>query len=399
MKLSVIKQKNFHSRKSDYSKFKGKPFLSNGDNNDYPTLVEWLVGNSITAKSCAGVIADFIFCKGFYFEKEARDEAKNKKIRFKTEQFYINDRRETPNVLLKKVAKNLALYRGVFLHINYNANYQKTSVSVLPYKHCRLGAKDSKGYKGKVLIWDNWDKQAGRSAEKDATVIDVYNPNPDVIQAQVEKSGGWENYKGQVFFLNLDRNDGYPLAYIDVCMIDCESERLSSVFVNKGFKRGFFGKSIVLTAPFPDKKTKQEFEEKLQLGTGADSEETVFLIEAEMDSDGLDKVFKIENIQSNINDKTFEYSDQKTANNIRKSYGNVPPVLIDYVEGKLGNTSGESLKEALLFMQNQLEEERQDVKEMFEEVFDNFYRPISQFGVFDIINLVENENISQQTGM
>ena len=114
MKLSVIKQKNFHSRKSDYSKFKGKPFLSNGDNNDYPTLVEWLVGNSITAKSCAGVIADFIFCKGFYFEKEARDEAKNKKIRFKTEQFYINDRRETPNVLLKKVAKNLALYRGVF---------------------------------------------------------------------------------------------------------------------------------------------------------------------------------------------------------------------------------------------------------------------------------------------
>lgn len=399
MKLSVIKQKNFHSRKSDYSKFKGKPFLSNGDNNDYPTLVEWLVGNSITAKSCAGVIADFIFCKGFYFEKAAREEAKNKKIRFKTEQFYINDRRETPNVLLKKVAKNLALYRGVFLHINYNANYQKTSVSVLPYKHCRLGAKDSKGYKGKVLIWDNWDKQEGRSAEKDATVIDVYNPNPDVIQAQVEKSGGWENYKGQVFFLNLDRNDGYPLAYIDVCMIDCESERLSSVFVNKGFKRGFFGKSIVLTAPFPDKKTKQEFEEKLQLGTGADSEETVFLIEAEMDSDGLDKVFKIENIQSNINDKTFEYSDQKTANNIRKSYGNVPPVLIDYVEGKLGNTSGESLKEALLFMQNQLEEERQDVKEMFEEVFDNFYRPISQFGVFDIINLVENENISQQTGM
>lgn len=399
MKLSVIKRKNFHYRKSDYSKHKGKIYLANGANNDYPTLVEWLVNNSVTAKSCAGVVADFIFCKGFSFEKQAREDAKNQGLRFKSDVFHINERRETPNILLKKVAKNLALYRGVFLHVNYNANYQKTSVSVLPYKHCRLGAKDSNGFKGKVLVWENWDNEAGKKANKEATVMDFYNPNPVIIQAQVEKAGGWANYKGQVFFLNLDRNDGYPLAYVDVCLTDCESERLSSVFSNLSFKRGFFGKTVVTTRPFESKQEKDEFKQMLEQGVGASNEDTVLLFETNIQNDDISKQIIFNNLPTNIDDKMFSYTDQKTANNIRKSYGNVPPVLIDYVEGKLGNTSGESLKEALLFMQNQLEEERQDVKEMFEELFDNFHKPITPNGIFEIINLVENETISNQAGM
>lgn len=135
MKLTTIKQKNFHNRKTDYNKFKGKSFLANGENNDYPTIVEWLVSNSVTAKSCAGVVSDFIFCKGFVFENQLRESAKVQNIRFDPKQIYINQNRETPNILLKKVARNLALHRGVFLHINYNALYQKTSISVLPYKY------------------------------------------------------------------------------------------------------------------------------------------------------------------------------------------------------------------------------------------------------------------------
>ena len=83
-----------------------------------------------------------------------------------------------------------------------------------------------------------------------------------------------------------------------------------------------------------------------------------------MQGDKLENNILIKPIESNIKADMFQYADQKTANNIRKSYGNIPPVLIDYVEGKLGNTSGESLKEARIFMQEQMQEERQDVQEM-----------------------------------
>lgn len=388
MQFKAIKIKNFFKRKATYKKEKGLIYLANGENNDYPTLVELLVNNSHTARACAGVIADFMFGKGFSFERQAREQAKAEGKRFDTSQFHINDYRETPNILLKKVAENLAVHRGCFLHINYNMLYQKTSVQVLPYAYCRLGAKDHKNYKGKVLVYDNWDKQAGKEAQKQAIVIDLYDPRPEVIQAQIDKAEGIENYKGQVYFLNFDRNDSYPLAWADVCLLDCESERLSSVFINKGFKRGFFGKWIAITRPFESDNERDEFREQLQLGTGADSEETMWHFETDLNSEELEKSFKLEPLESNINDKSFEYSDKRTANIIRKAYGNIPPVLIDYIEGKLGNTSGESLLQAKQFMQDQTERERQDIQEAFEEIFFNFEKNITQNGVFEIEKIV-----------
>ena len=103
------------SRRTEMGKYRGFPFLANGEGNDYPTKIELLVGGSATAKACAGVIADFIYGKGFSLEAEARVTAKERGERFKKESLYINDRRETPNDLLKKVARSLSYHRGVFL--------------------------------------------------------------------------------------------------------------------------------------------------------------------------------------------------------------------------------------------------------------------------------------------
>jgi len=240
-----------------------------------------------------------------------------------------------------------------------------------------------------VLVYNDWDKlKDSKDRNKNLVAIDRYDPRPKVIEAQVTKAGGWDNYKGQVFFLNLDRNDTYPLAWADVVMRDCESEGLSSTFTRNGFKKGFFGTYAVVTATMESEEDRQNFRDELRKGIGVEAEQSVFHFETKIQSDKLEDVVLIKAIESNIKDDTFKYADEKTANNIRKSYGNVPPVLIDYVEGKLGNTSGESLKEARLFMQEQMQEERQDVQEMFEELFDGFARNISASGLFEISKLV-----------
>lgn len=383
-KVTVITLKE-ESRRTEMGKYRGFPFLANGEGNDYPTKIELLVGGSATAKACAGVIADFIYGKGFSLEAEARATAKERGERFKKESLYINDRRETPNDLLKKVARSLSYHRGVFLQINYNQFFQKTSVQVLPYGCCRLGVKDSKSYRGKVLYYNNWDKlQDKKEIDKSVSVIDLYDPRPEVIQEQVNKAGGWDNYKGQVFFLNLDRNDSYPLAWADTVLLDCESEMLSSKYTRNGFKKGFFGTYAFVTSPFKSEADKEEFQEHLRRSIGVEAEQSVFHFQLEMSGDKLEDQVLVKPIESNVKADLFEYADRKTANNIRKTYGNVPPVLIDFVEGKLGNTSGESLKEARIFMQEQMQEERQDVQEMFEELFDNFTTPISNNGLFEI---------------
>ena len=380
-KVSVVSLHK-ESRRTESNKYKGYPFLANGEKNDYPTMIELLVGGSATAKACAGVIADFIYGKGFSLEAEARATARQQRTRFRKDTLYINDKRETPNDLLKKVARSLSYHKGVFVQVNYNQLFQKTSVQVLPYRYCRLGARDSNNYRGKVLYYENWDNlQDKKEVDKNVKAIDLYDPSPKVIQEQVDAAGGWDNYKGQVYFLNLDRNDSYPLAWADVVLLDCESEMLSTKYTRNGFKKGFFGTYAFVTSTM----NSDEDRDNLRNSIGVEAEQSVFHFELEMKGDKLEDQVLVKPIESNVKADLFEYADKKTANNIRKTYGNIPPVLIDFVEGKLGNTSGDSLKEARIFMQEQMQEERQDVQEMFEELFDNFAEPISSNGLFEIM--------------
>lgn len=384
-KVSVVSLHK-ESRRTESNKYKGYPFLANGEKNDYPTMIELLVGGSATAKACAGVIADFIYGKGFSLEAEARATARQQRTRFRKDTLYINDKRETPNDLLKKVARSLSYHRGVFVQVNYNQLFQKTSVQILPYRYCRLGARDSNNYRGKVLYYENWDNlQDKKEVDKNVKAIDLYDPSPKVIQEQVDAAGGWDNYKGQVYFLNLDRNDSYPLAWADVVLLDCESEMLSTKYTRNGFKKGFFGTYAFVTSTMNSDEDREDFRDNLRNSIGVEAEQSVFHFELEMKGDKLEDQVLVKPIESNVKADLFEYADKKTANNIRKTYGNIPPVLIDFVEGKLGNTSGDSLKEARIFMQEQMQEERQDVQEMFEELFDNFAEPISSNGLFEIM--------------
>lgn len=384
-KVSVVSLHK-ESRRTESNKYKGYPFLANGEKNDYPTMIELLVGGSATAKACAGVIADFIYGKGFSLEAEARATARQQRTRFRKDTLYINDKRETPNDLLKKVARSLSYHRGVFVQVNYNQLFQKTSVQILPYRYCRLGARDSNNYRGKVLYYENWDNlQDKKEVDKNVKAIDLYDPCPKVIQEQVDAAGGWDKYKGQVYFLNLDRNDSYPLAWADVVLLDCESEMLSTKYTRNGFKKGFFGTYAFVTSTMNSDEDREDFRDNLRNSIGVEAEQSVFHFELEMKGDKLEDQVLVKPIESNVKADLFEYADKKTANNIRKTYGNIPPVLIDFVEGKLGNTSGDSLKEARIFMQEQMQEERQDVQEMFEELFDNFAEPISSNGLFEIM--------------
>lgn len=384
-KVSVVSLHK-ESRRTESNKYKGYPFLANGEKNDYPTMIELLVGGSATAKACAGVIADFIYGKGFSLEVEARATARQQRTRFRKDTLYINDKRETPNDLLKKVARSLSYHRGVFIQVNYNQLFQKTSVQVLPYRYCRLGARDSNNYRGKVLYYENWDNlQDKKEVDKNVKAIDLYDPSPKVIQEQVDAAGGWDKYKGQVYFLNLDRNDSYPLAWADVVLLDCESEMLSTKYTRNGFKKGFFGTYAFVTSTMNSDEDREDFRDNLRNSIGVEAEQSVFHFELEMKGDKLEDQVLVKPIESNVKADLFEYADKKTSNNIRKTYGNIPPVLIDFVEGKLGNTSGDSLKEARIFMQEQMQEERQDVQDMFEELFDNFAEPISSNGLFEIM--------------
>ena len=82
------------------------------------------------------------------------------------------NKKETLFDFAEQLAQNIVDYKGAFIHINYNANFDFSDFKVLPFGSCRVGKKDDKNYNGKILIKENWlnDKEK-------PNVIDVFNPN------------------------------------------------------------------------------------------------------------------------------------------------------------------------------------------------------------------------------
>ena len=388
MKVSIHEIPERNSIKFD----KRTDIYNNGDDNAYPTLIERIINSSVTAKSCAGVMANFMYCQGFEFENNLRQSYKQSNQKFDRRMISINKKGDTPNSLLRKACrKSISRQSGVFFSVQYNALYQKTSIDIVPFKYCRLGKKDSEDYHGKVIVYNNWDKENGtRIKKQDFNFIDVFNPNPKVIQAQVDAAGGWKNYKGQILFLNLDDNDTYPLSWIDPVLLDCDSESQASVYKNRGLRKGFFGKYIFGTKEFEKEEDYNDFNNDLKDFVGAENADSIMTIELRKGSENLDDEMIIKPIERNSEDGFFAHTETSSANNIRKAAANIPPVLIDYVAGKLGGTSGAEFQEAQLFYQRQLEEERNDIEDTFETLFTNFYKPVNDSGDWSIKKIIDD---------
>jgi hypothetical protein len=88
-------------------------------------------------------------------------------------------------------------------------------------------------------VYNNWDKSVAKKIDKKILIIDKYNPNTKVIDAQVVAAGGWSKYKGQILHLNSDFSELYSLSDVDSVIYD-DSEFQASLFKNTGLRKGFF---------------------------------------------------------------------------------------------------------------------------------------------------------------
>lgn len=367
--------------------------IQNGFDNAYSEKIERYINNSVTAKTASNIMSAFLVGKGF------GDEI-NKK--------FVNKK----NTLLKaanRISKSFTKQRGVYIHINYNANYQFDSWTVLPYTQCRLGKKDDDNYNGKILIYEDWSVE--RIKVEDLKVIDVYNPNKAVIDAQVANAGGWDKYKGQILYYNLDDDYHYALSTIDSVMNDCDSEAQASIFKNKSLRKGFFGKTLIVTEPlisgtidtFPGTpeeyavavNERDEFKKTIQQFVGAENAGGVLHFELDpknVDGD-LNKGIRFENITSNIDDKLFSYTEESTFKNILMAFNNLPTGLVRS-DATMFGSNGEALKEMKVTYQNNTEQERVELEQLVQMLMINFKEPM-QVELIPFID--ENEVIEPVT--
>lgn len=333
--------------------------------NAYPSRIERLINNSVTAKAAAGMYRRFL--SGAGFEDVALNTINVGKENYKD---------ITALDLLHKVARSLSYFNGVYLRTQWTG-FNVSGVRVEPFRYCRLGEMDSTDYSGKVVVYNNWDKWRSQKLQKNEYIkVDVWNPDPDVIAKQVK--GNWSGWHGQMFYAFLDDEYIYPLSPIDPVKWDADTESQIGIFKNGELRRGFFLKYIMHHTKFNTDQEADEFVGKMKKFMGGDHDSSMIVLEGTFSPDGkiIDgENVKVEKIEQNINDKLFEGYESSTQNAIRKAYNAIPQILIEYETSTLGTVSGEALRQASEFFNMQTVEARMKIEQIFQEVFSKHENP------------------------
>lgn len=317
---------------------KSADVYANDTDNAYPERMDRLINNSVTAKSAASIMMQYLIGKGYGAENDNLVINKDKSLKLID---FADD-----------AADDLVKQRGVFIHVNWNALYKVSDFSVIPYEWCRIGRTDSNDYAGKIAVCKEWLKPK----KADIQLIDVFNPRKKVIDAQVEKAGGWEHYKGQVLFVNMDTKLLYPLSRIDSVAEDCDSEAQASVYKNRLLRKGFFGNTLVVTRPLIseglDSKAlldaeseREQFQKAIKDSLGAENTGGVLCLEMDFAGEKLEDAILIKQIESRIDDKLFNYTETSVRENILVAFNNLPSGLVKTNESSLFGNSGEAIRE------------------------------------------------------
>ncbi|WP_298118134.1 hypothetical protein [Flavobacterium sp.] len=357
----------------------------NGDDNLKPLAIENLIDSSPTAFQCAWLYERFLGGAGF--------EVDLSKINLGNEILPYS-----PNNLLYDVCEPMSRHQGVFILVGYNANFQKDHFKIIPYSLCRIGKKDSKDYYGKILVSPNgW----GKSLKKEEIdVFDVYNPKPVVIAEQVSRDGGWENYKGQILFFKFSYKYDYPKSMVEIAYLFADTENKLGLYYNSTTKGGFENTTFLRHRKFESEKDKKQFLENVKDVTGIDKSSRVLAVEDDWD-DEREKTgnFKFDTLPNTTKADKYAHFESSSANFIRKAFKNIPPQLVDYVAGKLGNTSGEDLIKAQAVYNAIISRDQEKIELLFAELFTNYKDNINPSGNWTIkqYSLLDDGTVNYNT--
>lgn len=342
----------------------------NGDDNNYPERMERLKNNSVTAKMASDIMVQYLIGKGF-------GEADNLKIG-----------RDKLIYIATDIANDLVDECGVFIHVNYNANLGISDFKKLPFNQCRVGEKDSNDYNGKILVHSNWSSDV---KAKNVKVLNVFNPDKEVLKYQIKAAGGIENFQGQVFYFNMDRNYYYPLNRIDPVAHDCNSEYNASVYKDNILENGFIQSTFFITRPLIDnnfviearqsndpvmlnnlrdqENERNNFKENGKQMLGAKGIGGFMHVEVDFAGDDLSQAFKIETIKSNVDPALFKFVEESAMNKILMVYNNLPNALI-----KSDNTMFASSGEALNVAKETYWENTSKERNILETIINDLYK-------------------------
>lgn len=329
--------------------------------NNYPQKVEEIVRASGTGLACVRTYARFIYGHGF-------DDAAVAEV-------IANRRGETLDYVLKRVCRDYAMFHGFALHVNYNARYRISEIYHVPFEHCRFEACDKDtGLFNKIAVYDDWTgRDPDRKSVKKEQIdfIDMFNPNPEVIKAQIEASkpspdalSGWPYYKGQVYYFSGAGEREYPAPIFEAELTNMRSEEGIDNVVGRNVTCNFLPGTMLADVNNETESEEQfkELQDEFSKYQGDENSNNIFLVQVKSKDEVPIKI----DLSGENYDKEFSVTQQYLPDAIGRAFSQ-PPIL--RAENVTTGFSTNEMVNAYKFYNTQTEDERQDVSAVFNRLF------------------------------
>lgn len=358
-----------------------------GNDNLYPQTLRDIISASPTGSECSDRYASFI--EGDGFSDLSFSEA------------VVNRRGDTADDIHTLVCKDIALYNGFALHVNYNVMGQIVELQHIPFENCRLLEPDSAGYVAKIAIHPDWTgrkTRAGRPIRVEKSIvdyIDIFNPLKEVVQAQIEASGGIESYKGQVLWVSMAGKGTYPAGKADSVATDMSTDEGLSNIKYRNARHNFMPAGLFVTKEgqqaqddddegFSDTLYKLQGDinvgKIMEVSVGSDEEKPEFV-----------------SLETKNYDKDFTVTEASTTERIYSAYGQEPWYCIRV--GKIG-FSGDILSDAFEYYNSIVSKQQRTIERAFKKVFSFWFETINISGDYSVkpLKYVANGTIDNSKG-
>lgn len=363
---------------------------SYGNDNLYPQHLQAITRASGTAELCLNRYAKFI--EGYGFANEAISDV------------VVNHVGTTADELLHDIAQDVARFGGFALHVNYNVLCQVTEINFVPFENCRLEEEDDAGTVARILVHPDWTGKKTRNGhvirvdESNIDRIDVFNPNPEVVAAQVIKAGGIDNYKGQILWVSLDGRFQYPTPIYDSVVTDISTDEGLGNIKYRNVRNNFLVACMLLArkgVPKVDEEGNKHDEqlisdEDLLAFQGDENTSKILYVELENEEDKPEVVqFPTRNY-----DKEFSVTD---ASVVERIYAQFHQELFYSIRiGKLG-FSGDVMRDAYQYYAGEVTNEQRFIERAFDRISAYWAEPLasSDFSINPLkyISADKNDNV------
>lgn len=336
-----------------------------GADNLYPQHLQRITEASGTAELCLARYAKFIEGNGFYGDVlSGYDLARN----------------ATADDLLKDVASDVARFGGYALHVNYNVLGEITEINHVPFECCRLSECDDSGYVPFILTHKDWTGRTTRNGKRLAVNEDTitkfhrYNPDPNVVLAQIAEAGGIAYYKGQILWCSMAGKDTYPTPIYDAAITDISTDEGLGNVKYRNVRNNFLVSCMLVTkkgVPQIDENGREREQHMIDTDDlrdfqGDENTGKIMLVELENEEDEP----KVVQFPTRNYDKEFEVTDNVT---VERIYAQFHQELFYAIRiGKLG-FSGSVMRDAYEYYAGEVTNEQRFISRGFAELLSHWH--------------------------